>query len=367
MVALDTSSIVFGATSWEEIREGAEIDDLASPVAPAGPGDSVMDRRAFVVSALAGLTLPRASAAQPAMTLPRIGLLSPFSPSDTASWHEAFRLGLRDLGWVEGTNIRIEYRYAHGRDDRLPGLVAELARLKVDLIVTSVTEDALAAKQATTTIPVVMASAGDPLVTGIVESLARPGGNLTGLSQMAPELIGKRLELLKEIVPKLFRVAVLWIPEHRASASNWKEIQRPARELGVQLHSLEVHGADQFEKVFADATKARDDALVITPNPIFVTNLKRLAVLAVKYRLPSIFHLREFVNAGGLVAYGVDRSDLFRRAATYVDKILKGAKPGDLPIEQPRKFELAINLKTAAALGLTVPPSLLLRADRVIE
>jgi putative ABC transport system substrate-binding protein len=326
-----------------------------------------MDRRAFVVSALAGFTLPRASAAQSAMTLPRIGLLSPFSPSDTASWHEAFRLGLRDLGWVEGTNIRIEYRYAHGRDDRLPGLVAELARLKVDVIVTSVTEDALAAKKATTTIPVVMASAGDPLVTGIVESLARPGGNLTGLSQMAPELIGKRLELLKEIVPKLARVAVLWIPEHRASASNWKEIQRPARELGVQLHSLEIHGADEFEKAFADAAKARDDALVITPNPIFVTNLKWLAALAVKYRLPSIFHLREFVNAGGLVAYGVDRSDLFRRAATYVDKILKGAKPGDLPIEQPRKFELAINLKTVTALGLTVPPSLLLRADQVIE
>ncbi len=319
--------------------------------------------------ALAAATLASiyvADAQQPAK-VPRIGLLSPFSPSDTALWHQAFRQGLRDLGWVEGKNISIEYRYANGRDDRLPDLIADLVRLKVDIIVTSVTNDSLAAKKATRAIPIVMASAGDPVATGLVESLARPGGNITGLSQMNPELIGKRLELLKEIVPKLSRVAVLWNPEDRISALSWKEIQLPARELGVQLHSLEVRSVNDLDKALEDATRTRAGALAIMPNPVFVTNLKRIADFAAKNRLPSIFHLREFVDSGGLVAYGTDRPDLFRRAATFVDKILKGAKPADLPVEQPTKFELVINLKTAKALKLTIPQSLLQRADEVIQ
>jgi putative tryptophan/tyrosine transport system substrate-binding protein len=308
----------------------------------------------------------RAEAQQPGKVL-RIGLLSPFSPSDTALWHQAFRQGLRDLGWVEGQNISIEYRYAEGRSDRLPNLAADLVRLKVDIIVASGTTDALAAKNVTRAIPIVMASAGDPFASGLVESLARPGGNITGLSQMAPELAGKRLELLKEMVPKLSRVAVLWNPQGPSSIPSWKEIQLPARQLGVQLHSLEVRSPNDFDKAFGDATKARAGALAIMPDQVFITNLKRIADFAVKSHLPSIFHLREFVDAGGLVAYGPDRSDLFRRAAIYVDKILKGAKPADLPVQQPMKFELVINLKTAKQIGLTIPQSVLYRADKVIK
>jgi putative ABC transport system substrate-binding protein len=314
------------------------------------------------------LTLaPIAVEAQQAARVVRIGLLSSFSPSATEIWHQAFRQGLRDLGWVEGRNLTIEYRYAEGRIDRLPYLVAELVRLKVDLIVTSVTPDALAAKNATRDIPIVMAAAGDVTVTGLVESLARPGGNITGLSQMNPELVGKRLELLKEIVPNLSRVAVLWNPEDRISTLTWNEIQLPARGLGIELHSLEVRSSRDIGKAFEGAGRVRAGALAIMPSPVFVTNLRSLAELAVKNRLPSIFHVPDFVSAGGLVTYGPNRSDLFRRAAIYVDRILKGAKPADLPIEQPTKFELLINLKTAKALGLTIPQSVLGRADQVIE
>jgi putative ABC transport system substrate-binding protein len=225
----------------------------------------------------------------------------------------------------------------------------------------------LVAKKATRIIPIVMASAGDPVATGLVESLARPGGNITGLSQMAPEMAGKRLELLNEIIPKLSRVAVLWNPQGTTSTLNWKEIQLPARHLGVQLHSLEARSSNDFDKVFEDATRERASALAIMPDQLFAGNLKRIADLAAKSRLPSIFHLTEFVDSGGLVAYGPDRSDQFRRAATYVDKILKGAKPADLPVEQPTKFELVINLKTAKQIGLTIPPNVLARADKVIR
>ncbi len=307
--------------------------------------------------------------AQQPKKIARIGLLSPFSPSDTTLWHERFRQGLRDLGWVEGKNVSIEYRYAEGRTARLPDLAADLVRLKVDVIVAAVTQDILAAKNATRAIPIVMASPADPVTAGLVESLARPGGNITGLSQMAPEMAGKRLELLKEIVPTLSRVAVLWNPQNPASGSplSWKEIQLPARELGVQLHSLEARSSNDFDKAFEDATKARAGALAIMPDPLFAGNLKRIADLAAKSRLPSIFHLSEFANSGGLVTYGPDRSDMYRRAATYVDKILKGRKPADLPVEQPRKFELVINLKTAKQIGLTIPPNVLARADKVIK
>jgi putative ABC transport system substrate-binding protein len=326
-----------------------------------------MDRRRFLLTSLASLAAPLAAEAQEAGKVYRIGLLSPYSSAESVSWHQAFRRGLRDLGWIEGQNITIEPRYANGRNDRLPGLVADLVGLKVDIIVTAVTPDTLAAKKGTNTIPIVMASPGDPVVTGIVTSLARPGGNITGLSQVAPDLVGKRVELLKEIVPKLSRVAVLWNPNAAVSALSWRELESAARALGVQLHSLEVRSADELDKAFRNATKARAEALVILPNAAFVPNLKRIADHSLQARLPSSFHLREFADAGGLVAYGPDRSDLFRRAASYVDKILKGAKPADLPIEQPTKFELLINLKTAKALGLTIPPSLLARADQIIE
>ncbi len=326
-------------------------------------------RRAFLLAAATWPALAWAGAvrAQAPAKVRRIGLLSPFSPSDTALWHQAFRLGLRDLGWVEGKNISIEYRYAEGRSDRLPDLAADLVRLKVDVIVASASTDALAAQKATRAIPIVMVGGGDPVAIGLVESLARPGGNVTGLSPMTSELGGKRLELLKEMLPKLSRVAVLWNPQNVGSPLAWKEIQLPARQLGVQLHSLEVRSPNDFDKAFEDATRARAGALFIMPDPMFITNLKRIAGLAAKSRLPSIFQWSEFADAGGLVTYGPDRADMFRRAAAFVDKILKGAKPGDLPIEQPTKFELVINLKTAKALGLTIPQSVLLRADEVIQ
>jgi putative ABC transport system substrate-binding protein len=325
-------------------------------------------RRKLLIALGAGaLAWAGAGRAQAPAKVRRIGLLSPISPSDTALWHQAFRLGLRDLGWVEGKNISIEYRYAEGRHDRLPDLAADLVRLKVDIIVATVTSDALAAQKATTAIPIVVAGGGDPVAFGLVESLARPGGNVTGLSQMSLELAGKRLELLKELVPKLSRVAVLWNPQGATSTLNWKEIQLPARQLGVQLHSLEVRSSNEFDKAFEDATRARAGAIFIMPDPVNAANLKRIAGLAATSRLPSIFHLTEFADAGGLAAYGPDRADMFRRAATFVDKILKGAKPADLPIEQPTKFELVVNLKTAKAIGITIPQSVLFRADRVIE
>ncbi|MBI4012956.1 MAG: ABC transporter substrate-binding protein [Candidatus Rokubacteria bacterium] len=316
---------------------------------------------------LAVLVAPVLADAQSPAKVPRIGFLSPFSPSTTAVWHQAFRQGLRDLGWVEGTSIRIEYRYSEGQNDRLPRLAAELVHLNVDLIVVSTSTDGVAAKNASRTIPIVMASAADPIASGLVESLARPGGNVTGLSSIAPEMAGKRLALLKEIVPTLARVAVFWNPAGTTSRLSWNELQVPARELGVQLHSLELRRSGDFIKAFDDAVRTRAGAVAIMPDPLFAGNLKQLADLAAKRRLPSVFHLREFVEVGGLMAYGVDRSDMFRRAATYVDKILKGARPADLPVEQPTKFELVISLKTAKALGLTIPQSMLLRADDAIQ
>jgi len=325
-----------------------------------------MDRRAFI-SGLVVLAAPLPADAQAPARIPRIGLLSTSSPSNAARWHEAFRLGLGDLGWVEGKNISIEYRYAEGRSDRLSDLAADLVRLKVDVIVASSASAAVAAQKATRAIPIVMATAGDPVASGLVESLARPGGNVTGLSQMTHETAGKRLELLQEIVPKLTRVAVLWNPQALGSTLSWKELQLPARQLGIQLHSLEVRSPDGFDKAFEDATRARAGALFVTAEPVITTNLKRIAGLAAQSRLPSIFQWPEFADAGGLAAYGPDRANFYRRAATFVDKILKGAKPGDLPFERPAKFELVINLKTAKALGLVIPKSMLLRADRVIQ
>jgi putative ABC transport system substrate-binding protein len=300
--------------------------------------------------------------------MPVIGLLSPFTRADTELWHQAFRLGLRDLGWVEGANLRLEYRYSEGRSERLPELVAELIDLKVDVILVAVTPDAHAAAKATKTISIVMASPGDPVATGLVASLARPGGNVTGLTQIATDLAAKRLQLLKDVAPgSISRVAVLWSPQDRISILTWQEIQLPARQLGLDLHSLEVVSGDQFQTAFAAVIAAKDGAIMALPGPVFVMNEKRIADFATENHLPSIFHLPEFPRVGGLLSYGPDRTDLFRRAATYVDKILKGANPGDLPVEQPTKFQLVINLKTAKALGLTMPQSLLARADEVIE
>ena len=298
-----------------------------------------------------------------------IGLLSPSSPSDARPWLQALLQGLRELGWVEGKNISIEYRYAEGKSDRLPDLAAELVGLKVEIIVTSFTPDALAAKNATSTTPVavVMAAAGDPVASGLVGSLARPGGNVTGLSQMTLQLAGKRLELLKEMVPKLSRVAVLWNPRNVASTHAWKDIQLPARQLGLQLHSLEVRNPGDFDKAFEDTTRARAGALAVMPDQLFTANMKRIVEFTAKVRLPSIFQGSEFADAGGLATYGPDRTDMHRRAAAYIDKILKGAKPADLPVEQPTRFEMVINLKTAKALGITIPPSVMVRATRVIE
>ena len=313
------------------------------------------------------LTVGAMAEAQQPTKIPLIGSLSGSAPSTSPARREAFRQGLRELGYVEGKNIAIEQRYAEGKFDRLPALAAELVRLKVDIIVTAGPQTTRPAKQATSTIPIVMAQDPDPVGNGFVASLARPGGNITGLATFAPELSGKQLELLKETVSKLSRVAVLWNPQDQMSTLSWNEIQPPGRSLKVRLHSIEVRNSSDFDRAFEDTTRARVGALAIMPAPVFVVNLKRIADFAVKSRLPSIFHVAEFVDSGGLVSYGADRSDMFRRAATYADKILKGVKPADLPVEQPTKFEFVINLKTAKQIGLTIPPNVLARADRVIK
>jgi len=326
-----------------------------------------MKRRDFIVLVAGATAWNHAARGQQPASVRRIGLLSPFSPTDALLWNKALLRGLRDVGWVDGKNLSIEYRYAAGKKERLPALVSDLVRQKVDIIVTTVTVDTLTAKNATAEIPIVMVAVGDPVAVGIVKSLARPGGNITGLSQMTPDLTGKRLELLKEIVPNVSAVAVLFNPDDQLSILDWKEARRSAQTLGIEFHSLEVRSTDDLDKVLNEAAKSRVDALVIMPAPVLFENLKRIADFALQNHLPTTFHLREFADVGGLVSYGVDRSDLFRRAAAYVDKILKGASPADLPIEQPTKFELVINLRTARALGLTIPPNLLGIADEVIE
>jgi putative ABC transport system substrate-binding protein len=326
------------------------------------------NRRKLVIALGAGaLAGAGAARAQALAKVRRIGVLSSLSPSDAALWHQAFRQGLRDLGWVEGRNISIEYRYAEGRSERLPDLAGDLVHLKVDVIVTSITTDAVVAHRATKAIPIVMAGVGDPVALGLVESLARPGGNITGLSQMSSEAVGKRLELLKEIVPDLSRVGVLWNPKNASAHHVWKELQAPARQLGVQLHSLGAQSPGDFDQAFEDTARVRAAALFIIGDPAINANLRQIAALAAKSRLPSIYQWADYADAGGLASYGPDRADLFRRAATFVDKILKGARPGDLPIDRATKFELVLNMKTAKALGIKFPQSILMRADRVIE
>jgi putative ABC transport system substrate-binding protein len=283
---------------------------------------------------------------------------------------DGFRQGMRDLGYVEGRNFVLEFRDAEGKLERLPALAAELVALKVDVIMVGGTLAALAAKQATTTIPIVFASAVDPVADGLVTSLARPGGNVTGLSALAPELAGKRLELLKQAVPGVGRVAVLWQPGgfgERTVNDLRREADVAARALGVRLQFFEARGPDDFDRAFSDMANARASATTLLGGTMFLIERRRLVDLAAKNRLPAVYGLREYVDAGGLMSYGPNNADLFRRAATYVVKILKGAKPGDLPVEQPTKFELVINLKTAKALGITIPQSVLGRADEVIQ
>ena len=284
--------------------------------------------------------------------------------------HEALRQGLRDLGYVEGRNLVIEYRDAEGKVERLPALAPELVALNVDVIVAPGTPQALAAKQATRTIPIVFTAAIDPVTDGLVTSLARPGGNVTGLATLSSELVGKNLEQLKQAVPGVSRVAILWQPGgmgERTEKDMLKGVEVTARALGVRPQFVEARGPADFDRAFSEMTRARAGTLTVVGSSMFVSERRRLVDLAAKHRLPAVYAQRAYVDVGGLMSYGPDVADLFRRAATYVDKILCGARPADLPIEQPTKFELLINLKTAKALGLTIPPSLLQRADQVIE
>jgi ABC-type uncharacterized transport system substrate-binding protein len=311
-------------------------------------------------------TAPLAQAQQP-RKVPRIGFLGASSPSAISTRLEAFRQGLRELGYVEGKSILIEYRYAEGKLDRLSALAAELVRLGVDVMVLAGPASIRPAKEATNTIPIVMANDADPVGSGVVASLARPGGNITGLSNLAPEIGGKRLELLKEIVPRVSRVAVLGTSTTSGTAQVLKEMELAAGSLKLQLQYLDVPGPKDIEPAFRAARKGRADAVLVLQGGVFNSHRKQIAALAVKSQLPAIYHAPEWVEDGGLMSYGVSVTDLYRRAATYVDKILKGAKPADLPVEQPKKFELVINLKTAKQIGLAIPPNVLARADKVIK
>jgi putative tryptophan/tyrosine transport system substrate-binding protein len=305
-----------------------------------------------------------AEAQQPAKVA-KIGWLSARAASN--SGQEVIVRMLRDLGYIEGKNIAFEYRYANNQLDRFPALADELVRLKVDVLLTPGTPGVLAFKNATKTIPILFLDVTDPVAAGLVDSLARPGGNITGFSSIEAVLAGKRLELLKETVPKLSRVAVLWNPHDPSSAQQWKESQVAARELGLQLHSMEVGSADQFESAFKKANQVRSSALFVIASALAFSNQNRIADLATKYRLPAIYARGDFVDSGGLISYGSDQAERFRRVAAMVDKILKGTKPADIPVEQPTKFELIINLKAAKQIGLTIPPNVLARADKVIK
>ncbi len=323
----------------------------------------------MVILGVGLLAAPLAAGAQQPGKVFRIGILGnvpPTHPEGARVWG-AFFQGLRDLGYVEGRNITIEHRSSEGKYERLPDLAAELVRLKVDVIVAPASQNPFAAKQATRTIPIVMTGHPNPVGMGLVASLARPGGNVTGLSALSPEIWGKQLELLKETVPRVSRVAVLGNPTNPAYPLLLREVEVAARSLGVQLQTLEARGPDDFERAFAAMLRERAGALLVQLDGMFLLHRTRIADLAAKSRLPAMYELREFVDAGGLVGYGPSIRDRFRRAATYVDKILKGAKPADLPVEQPTKFELIINLKTAKVLGLIIPPSVLVRADEVLQ
>ncbi len=313
--------------------------------------------------------LPAAEAQRPAR-LPHVGIVWVGGPRTIAHFHEAFLQGLRDHGYVQGQTIAVEARYADGRAERLPSLMTELAALKPDVIVAPAASITRAAKQVTSTIPIVMANVFDPVALGFVASLPKPGGNITGIANLSEDLTAKRLQLLKEAVPKASRVAVLWDRASPAREAYGKILPAAARALGLSLHTLEVGGPDEFEKAFAEASQQRAGALLALAGggePLFFTHRKRLMELIAQHRLPAMFGSAVYAEAGGLMSYGPNLPAMFRYAATFVDKILKGAKPADLPVEQPTRFELVINMKTAKALGLTFPQSILIRADRVIQ
>jgi ABC-type uncharacterized transport system substrate-binding protein len=327
---------------------------------------------ALALGALLFVLFSIADAQQPAGKVPRIGFLTNVSVSDPANSLrlDSFRQGLRDLAYVEGKNINIEYRYAEGQSERLPELAEDLIRLKVDIFVVPNDLTARAAKKATTTIPIVMASSGNPIGTGVIASLARPGGNVTGLTSYSAELLGKRLGLLKEVTPKVSRFAFLYDASSEATASRvaFEEAQEPAKVLGVQLLSVAVKTPNpDFEAAFRVMAKERIGALITSPSPLIHLHLNRILALVKQKRIPAMHATQDWTTAGGLMSYGANQLDLSRRAAVYVDKILKGAKPADLPVEQPTKFEFVINLKTATALNLTIPQSVLYRADKVIR
>jgi putative tryptophan/tyrosine transport system substrate-binding protein len=309
---------------------------------------------------------PAAEAQQPAK-IPRIGFLNTNAAAAFTARTEGFRQGLRELGYVEGKNILIEYRYAEGKLDRLPSLAAELVRLKVDVIVTAVSSSTRSAKEATNTIPIVMAQDNDPVGNGFIASLARPGGNITGLSTLSPEIGGKQLELLQGVVPKMVRAAVIGTSTLPGHAQRLKETELAAGSLKVELQYVDVLSPEDIETAFRHASRGRADALVVLGGLVLISKRAQVANLAAKNRLPAIYNVPEFVDAGGLMTYGASYIDLYRRAATYVDKILKGAKAADLPVAQPTTFEFIINLRAAKQIGLTIPPSVLARADRVIK
>jgi putative ABC transport system substrate-binding protein len=311
---------------------------------------------------LFALNLP--AEAQQAGKIPRVGIL--FIGGRDQPHLEALKQGLRERGYTEGKNIVLEYRYAEGKFDRVPALVDELVRMKVDIIVTTSSISARAARKATKTVPIVMTT-GSPVEQGLAESLAKPGGNVTGLTVMAVEMSGKRLEILKETFPKLTRVAALWAPGQTEAVKGFKETQEAARGFSLRLQSVELQNAEELEKVFTEISKSRPNALVVVLDPLVTLHSKRIVDLALKHHLPGMYPTRQFAEEGGLMAYGPLIADLYRRAATYVDKILKGAKPADLPVEQPTKFELVINLKTAKQIGVTIPQSVLYQADKVIK
>jgi putative ABC transport system substrate-binding protein len=326
-----------------------------------------MRRREFLgVLGGAAAAWPLAAQAQQPRKLPSIGFLGPSTPSVSSHWAAAFARRLRELGWIEGRTVAIEYRWAEGRNERFAEIAAEFVRLKVDVILTTGTTSVQAAKQATSVIPIVFAIAGDPVGAGLVDSLARPGGNVTGLSNQSTDLAGKRLELLRDVLPGLRRLAIIANAGNPYTMLEMGEVRAAARVLGLDVATLEIRRAAEIVPAF-QALKDRVDALYVVNDPLVNSNRARIHTLATAARLPTIDNNRDYVEVGGLMSYGPNFPDLFRRAAEYVDKILRGAKPADLPVEQPTKFDLVVNLVTAEALGLSVPPSLLARADEVIE
>jgi putative ABC transport system substrate-binding protein len=338
------------------------ISDLLHPTAGRKP---ISDLGLLIAGLCASLFALSNSAS--AQQVPRLGFLGTSSPSNISARIEGFRQGLREIGYIEGQNIAIEYRWAEGKLDRLRNLAAELVNLQVDIVVTHGETAIRALKQATQTIPIVVGVTGDLVVTGHAASLARPGGNVTGLVDTSPELSGKRLEIVKEILPKASRIAVLWNGANAVKVLDFKETEIAAHGLGLRLQSLEVKTSEDFESKLKAATTQRADALIVLQDALTLANTRRIVGLAANSKMPAMYGANEVVDAGGLMSYAANVPDLFRRAATYVDKILKGAKPGDLPIEQPTKFELIINLKAAKQIGLTIPPHVLARADRVIK